>query len=201
MPLHAYCDATENDEFYIVAGCIGPEAAWMTFSKRWYAILKERPRLGYYRTSDALALKGQFQRFSAVSRDQRVARLAGVIPDDESCLAVASYVSKQDFRAFFTPNFLPAWDDPYYLCSIHLIEHTCRVLSVGSGPKERIDFIFDRQGKVGGRFRLVYNAFLKPISQFHFPFLGEVRHEDKEMFIALQAADMQAGWIRRKLAR
>ena len=29
------------------------------------------------------------------------------------------------------------------------------------------------------------------------PFMGEVRHEDKRQFLPLQAADMQAVWLRR----
>jgi hypothetical protein len=31
-----------------------------------------------------------------------------------------------------------------------------------------------------------------------FPFLGDVRHENKRDFLPLQAADMQAGWMRRQ---
>jgi hypothetical protein len=200
MLLHAYLDGSENDEFFIVAGYVAPFADWQLFSKKWHDILKERPRLGYFRTSDALALKGQFERFNRVNRDQRIAGLASVIPDDDNCLAVASYVAKREFKTFFTPNFLTAWDDPYYLCSMHLIEHTCRSLSGRSATTDRIDFIFDREGKVGDRFRLVYNAFLRGVSLLQFPFLGDVKHEDKEEYIPLQAADMQAGWMRRRLS-
>jgi hypothetical protein len=55
-----FSDDSYSDEFYTVAGYIAPVAVWEEFGPTWFAVLKERPRLGFYRTSDALALKGPF---------------------------------------------------------------------------------------------------------------------------------------------
>jgi hypothetical protein len=43
----------------------------------------------------------------------------------------------------------------------------------------------------------MYETLIKPLSLPMFPFMGKIRHESKKTFLPLQAADMQAGWIRR----
>ena len=125
-----------------------------------------------------------------------MARLASVIPP-ENVFGVSSHLATADFNEFFTPNFLPVWNNPYYLCASHLIENLCRVMLTREHPT-KIDFIFDRQGKIGRNFKLVYDAALKPMSLFLFPFMGDCRHEDKREFVPLQAADMNAAWTRRR---
>ena len=194
--LEMYCDDSATDELYIVAGCVAPLDDWKSFTPEWHHNLKNpSPKLGFYRTSDALALESQFKRFDANTRDQRIAALARLIPNGHNCFGVASWVSKQDFIKYCGAAFHPAWHDPYYLCATYLIQHLCFDLR---GPNlEKIDFFFDRQGKVGTQFKAVYEAFLKPTSRPLFPFMGDVRHEDKADFLPLQAADMHAGWVRR----
>lgn len=196
MTLQMFADDSEGGDFYTVAGYVAPVAEWDEFCPKWYGILKERPRLGFYRTSDALSLRGQFEGWSDATRDTRIARLAGVIPTHSNC-GVAAHLYKRDFKEFFTPNFLPVWDDPYYVCATYLIENTCLMLRIDESPVTKLEFIFDRQGRVGGRFRIAYDAMLRPMSSPVFPFMGDVRHEDKTDHLPLQAADMHSGWIRR----
>jgi len=121
--------------------------------------------------------------------------LARVIPSGQNCFGIASWVSKTDFVRYCSAAFHPAWQDPYYLCATYLIERLC--FDFAGLNLEQIDFFFDRQGKMGPQFKAVYEAFLKPVSLPQFPFMGDVRHENKEKFLPLQAADMQAGWVRR----
>jgi hypothetical protein len=196
MILESYADDSETDDRYIVAGYIASLGDWKdVFVPDWYSALKNPPRLGHYRTSDALALKGQFERFNEVSRDERLRALARAIPN-KGCLGVMSSVSKKDFEEFCIPSYDPTWDSPYYLCAIWLITCICQDMHEKLGL-EKIDFFFDRQGKMGQQFKLVYDAFFKPTFMSLFSFIGDVRHEDKCEFLPLQAADMQAGWMRR----
>jgi hypothetical protein len=194
--LEVFADDSEKHDFYTVAGYLKPAEEWQEFSRKWHAVLKEKPRLGFYRTSDALALSGQFAGWTAEQRDTRLAKLAALIPA-RNTFGVAAHLSKVNFAEFFTPNFLSDWDNPYYLCATYLIENICLYLGMANKNISRLDFIFDRQGKVGRNFKLVYDAFLKPQSLVLFPFMGNVRHEDKLRHLPLQAADMQASWIRR----
>jgi hypothetical protein len=90
---------------------------------------------------------------------------------------------------------MSVYHDPYYLCAAHLIEHTCRSFL---GRATKIDFIFDRQGRVGENFKIVFEAMLRPMSLTLFPFLGECHYADKRVLVGLQAADMHASWVRRK---
>jgi hypothetical protein len=194
--LQTFCDDSTTSELYIVAGYVAPLEVWESVVPQWHHVLKDgRPRLGWYRTSDAIALEGEFKQFDQTSRNERIAALAGVIPKDTRCVGLASWISKADFATYCHPVFHPAWHDPYYLCATWLIEQLCDDVH-GLAP-QKLDFIFDRQGKVGKRFEAVYNALQRPLSMLRFPFLGDVRHEDKRAFLPLQAADMQAGWVRR----
>ncbi len=131
-------DDTESvdGDRYVVAGYVTSMDNWNEYTPRWYAALKERPRLGYYRTSDALALKGQFERFDEVSRNERLRALAKSIPN-KGCLGVMSSISKTDFKEFRSPH--PAWNDPYYLCAIWLVVRICVKMLRRPGI-EKIDF-------------------------------------------------------------
>ncbi|HEY6467550.1 MAG TPA: DUF3800 domain-containing protein [Candidatus Acidoferrales bacterium] len=189
-----FADDSESGDFYTVAGYVAPVSTWYPFSARWYAALKQPPRLGFYRTSDSLALKRQFLGWSRDTRDARVAKLASIIPEAQ-CHGVAAHLSKKDFRELFVPNFHDAYHDPYFVCADYLIARTCKLLEANA---RRIDFMFDRQGKVGERFAVVYKAMLKPAYRTRFPFLGDICHENKDRVPPLQAADMHAAWVRRR---
>ena len=195
--LQTFIDDSETDELYIVAGYVASLDDWKSFSPEWFEVLKRPPRLGHYRTSDAIALKGQFERFDETPRDQRIAALARVIPNQPpNCFGVACWVSKSDFEIYCHPVFHPAWHDPYYLCATFLIERLC--FELRGVRLQKLDFFFDQQGKVGRQFKLVYDAFLKPYSMPLFPFMGEVRHEDIAWsFFPGRPPTCRLAWVRR----
>lgn len=190
-----FADDSYTEEVYTVGGFCGPIETWEKFSQEWFAAFKERPRLEYYTTNDALAFRGPFTGWAEEVRNLRMAKLASIIPRG-NCWGVSCHLARREFEEFFTPNFLAVWNDPYYLCATYSIENVCRVMLPQQPTK--LDFIFDRQGKVGRHFELVYDAFVKPVSLPIFPFMGECRHEDKREFLPLQAADMNAAWVRRR---
>jgi len=198
MILHAYLDDSYDNDWYVVGGFLAPKSVWEIFGARWYSALKEKPRLGFYRTSDALALAGQFQHFDREQRDDRIVRLSEVLPL-KNFFGISAHLSRNDFEEFFTPNFLPVYGDPYYICALYLIENTCLAMKVSRPNPKIVDFIFDRQGKVGDKFRTVFDRGIKPLSTSLFPFIGQCRHEDKEKVLPLQAADMHVSWRRRIL--
>ncbi len=105
--LRAFVDDSSTEESYIVAGYVAPLDDWTAFSKQWYSVLKQPPKLGYYRTSDALALKKEFRLFTPDSRDKRIASLAKVILDNSHIYGVRSWVSKSEFEELWSPTFHP----------------------------------------------------------------------------------------------
>jgi hypothetical protein len=196
--LEAFCDETENDQRYIVAGLIAPKQEWESIAPAWLDTLKLSPRLGFYRTSDSIALKGQFEHFNESQRDQRIAALARLLINgpNPQITRVAASISQEDFHKYCEPVFHPAWHDPYHLCAIRLIGSVC--LDWLRYNPTRIDFIFEQQGKIGNYFKAVFDVAIKPFGMgLFFPFMGDVRLERKRDFLPLQAADMQAGWMRR----
>ena len=108
-------------------------------------------------------------------------------------MGVAAHFRKSDFQEFFVPNFLPVYSDPYYLCATYLIQMTSAFLQANDFNVTKLDFIFDRQGKVGETFQHVYKWLMGPMLRRRLPFLGDVRHENKMEFLPLQMADMHAG--------
>jgi hypothetical protein len=104
MNYELYADESFSDDFYTVAGYIAPIEEWNTFKPAWFAILKDRPRLGFYSTNDALGLKGPFQGWSEDIRNSRISRLASVIPS-VSCIGVAAHLSRRDFEEFLYRTF------------------------------------------------------------------------------------------------
>lgn len=191
-----FADDSYDGEYYVVGGFLAPKEVWDTATPEWFAALKELPRLGYYTTNDALGLKGPFTGWDEQTRNSRMARLASVIPS-ENCWGVAAHLRRSDFEELFTTTF-PSWNDPYYLCADHLILNVCRFLKQNHPMVTVADFIFDRQGKVGNLYKLHFDKAIKPSVLSNYPFLGECKHEDKQKFIPLQAADMNAAWIRRR---
>jgi hypothetical protein len=133
--LQTFLDDSATDELYILGGYVAPLDKWKEFDPRWFELLKKQPRLGFYRTSDALSLspKGQFRHFNEQQRDERITELAQAIPNDDWCYAVACYLSKSDFETYCAPGFHPAWRDPYYSCATFLIGKLCAELTC-SGP-------------------------------------------------------------------
>jgi Protein of unknown function (DUF3800) len=189
-----FADESENKDFYTVAGYVAPISVWANFSVQWFAILKESPRLGFYRTSDSLILKKQFRDWSREARDARVMRLARTIPE-KYVYGVAAHVLKRDFQELFAPNFRPEYSNPYYLCADYLVPNVCQLVG---GEAKRIDFIFDRQGKIGQRFEVAYKSLLKPAYSARFSCVGDVHFWKKDRVPPLQAADMHAAWVRRR---
>jgi hypothetical protein len=191
-----FADDSYDGEYYVVGGFVAPTEVWQTATPEWFSVLKEVPRLGYYTTNDALGLKGPFTGWAAEIRNARMGKLASVIPT-ENCWGVAAHLRRSDFEDLFSTTF-PEWNDPYYLCADHLVLNVARFLLQNHPSVKIADFIFDRQGKVGKMYKLHYDLGIKPMARDRFPFLGECRHEDKQKFIALQAADMNAAWVRRR---
>lgn len=190
-----FADDSYTDEYYVVGGFLAPIGVWETFVPDWYGVLKESPRLGYYTTNDALGLKGPFAGWGEAARNTRMAKLASVIPS-EDCWGVAAHLRVSDFNDIFKEAF-PEWGNPYYLCADYLVLEVCKFL-LFERVVDKVDFIFDRQGKVGKHYRLHYDIAIKPMALGVLPFLGECRHEDKQNFLPLQAADMNAAWVRRR---
>jgi len=191
MALQAFVDDSGDENTYVLGGFIAPIKVQEKLYHDWSMICKERPRIGYYRTNDAIGLKACFLNWNQDDRNGKIARLSSVIPT-ENCYGIASYLSKSDFEELIIDKagFPPMYDNPYFLCAFYLVAWVWLSFPLAT----KIDFIFDSQGKVGKQFETIFDSWLKSI----FPRLGKCFHIDDRGTPPLQAADMYAAWIRRK---
>jgi len=202
--LKAFADDSSSDEVYVVAGYVSFVDVWDVFSGEWCEVLHQAPSISYFRNNEALGLKGEFANFKESDRNMKLARLAASIPNGD-CWSIASYLKRSDFEDLFVPNFNIAWNDPYYLCALNLVIRTAYLFD---GESLKIDFVFDEQGKVGKRFQNMYEWHTKFVSKViplptrpnMWGLFGKCSHENDRLFPSLQAVDMNAAWIRRRLS-
>ena len=211
--LQAVIDDSGDENSFVLGGLIAPVEAWREFEGNWCAVCKEPPIIGYYRTNDAISRKGSFANFDVGIRNQKVAKLASVIPADK-CYAIAVYLPMGDLegiKRYYYPFSHPfPYNDPYFLCASCLVAWVC-VHSDSLFPRiikeaSEIDFIFDEQGKVGRQFRYFFDGVMKGEDDVmkgqdrmrpRYPRIGKCDHWNDQKFPPLQAADMVAAWVRR----
>jgi hypothetical protein len=136
--------------------------------------------------SQAYALKDQFRGWTEGDRDEKLVRLARLIQRHVSA-GFGSFVSNQAFRSFVKDYVPPTVNHPYWLCLNGLIAAT--ILHVTT--KERINFVFDRQG-VGfeRRAQLMNDGFRAMCGPPHAAKVGTLAFADGDKVAPLQAAEM-----------
>ncbi len=191
-------DDSADENTFALGGYIAPIKVWDRVSREWSDVCKEKPRIKYFRTFDALCFKQCFCNFNKESRNSKILRLAKTIPD-RNIYAIASYLSKSDFNEISKGSYPPGYDNPYFLCAAFItiwLGINCETLFPQTIDKQTgIDFIFDEQGKIGRKFKsTIFDPFLKRM----FPRLRRCEFWNDREFPPLQAADMYAAWIRRQ---
>jgi hypothetical protein len=192
--LQGYIDDSDDsgnpDSNFTLAGFIAPIEVWKDFSANWIIARRGHPKIDYYKTNDALGFKGDFEGWSEADRNAKLVSLSRVILDSK-LVGIHTSVPKGFHRAVFDgKRFEPAWNSPYHISAVNLVimAHEA-ILSDG----DKIDFVFDQQGSVGKNFKTLFDGLLKK----RYPRLGYCFHVDDRDFPPLQAADMNAAFVRR----
>ena len=122
MILRAWIDDTGDDSIFALGGLIGPLKVWDNFSRMWIKKLKERPRLGFYKTNYAMGLKRDFKGWSSDARNSKVAKLASCIPT-RNCCGITSLLYRSDYDELVVGKceFEPEFRSPYYVCALYLV--------------------------------------------------------------------------------
>jgi Protein of unknown function (DUF3800) len=197
LALEAYIDDSNMNTppVSILGGWIGSAKDWAHFSDCWAEALWMKPRLNYFKLSEAQSFKGEFHGWSKQSRDERIQLLVRII-ERHKFLGVVSAMPLDSYKEVFGHLPDPGVRAPYFLSFYGIISHLMAYYQ-GQGISEPIDFIFDYQpGSVDvvmgawERFRQVAPPELVPL-------IGDppIFRDDKRT-VALQAADLAAGWSR-----
>jgi hypothetical protein len=154
-----------------------------------------KPRLAYFKLSEAQSLKGEFSGWSEESRDERLRLLIKII-ERHKFLGVASATPLADYKEVFGDLPDKGVRSPYFISFYGIVSHLAGYLKE-RGETEPIDFIFDIQPGHVESVIAAWGRFLEAASPELRPLLGDypIFRNDKTT-IALQAADLGAGWSR-----
>lgn len=185
---------------FVLAGYVMPVPKWTAFSDDWKAELDKEPSIAYFKATEAAHQEGQFLRISIEQRDRKVQELAAVIQKYEP-ICLATSVAWDDFRAVFGGRVSDKLAKPYYILFYRILELmlACQQEMTEIEPYEKVDFVFDDQGKIGrfaaSFYHQIKTACLPEIQRM----LGAnpIQRDDKEV-VALQAADMVAWHVHRR---
>lgn len=186
----------------ILAGWVAKADVWASFSDYWEKVLHMSPRIEYFKYVEAMSFRGEFEGISRESRDEKLVLLANAIADHD-LLGISTIVPHEIFHRFFgKQNDVGVMKHPYSISFFQIIRRIYLYMLTETSHRERVDFVFDKQldqmkGVLNG-----WIEFKEHFSKTSFaPFIGSPPSfkNDKDV-VALQAADMHAGWARKQYA-
>ncbi len=181
----------------VLAGYIATVERWKAFSDAWDAELQAEPKITHLKMSDANGRHGQFRGWDDTVRDRKLERLIEII-NRHVLGGIASLVGHKAYRSA-AKGYLPETvDHPYWLCFNQIIHKTLEHYGQDY-PNEKINFVFDTQGKGFERragFMTDYARQLYEASPRGDQFGMLSFASDRDM-LPLQAADLLAWHIRR----
>jgi hypothetical protein len=197
LALKAYVDDSNMNQppVSVLGGWIGPAKDWAHFSDSWAEALWMKPRLSYFKLNEAQNLKGEFHGWSEQSRDERIRLLIRII-EEHKFLGIINAMPLDTHKEVF--GVLPdkGIQNPYFLSFFGLIALLAGYHQM-HGHAEPIDFIFDTQPGQSELVIAAWERFLEVAPPDLRPLIGgyPIFRDDKTT-VALQAADLGAGWSR-----
>ncbi len=190
---------TSPGGFFVLAGLIASREQWAALSVKWDEALKESPTLEYFKLSEALAMKYQFdpsRGWIEEERDKSVGKLARITRDH--ALAGYSVIVPRDDYNEFVRAFVKtkALRDPYFFCFYQIVDAISESRD-WLGGSQTLMYIFDENGAVSRRAIDYWHDLRSKLSWRQPASIGEVPiHEDEKKFLPLQAADLWVGLVR-----
>jgi hypothetical protein len=118
LMLKAYIDDSNMNTppVSVLGGWVGPAKDWAHFSDCWAEALWMKPRLSYFKLSEAQGLKGEFHGWSEESRDERLRLLIRII-EKHKFLGVVSAMPLGAYKEVFGDLPDKGVRAPYFLGS------------------------------------------------------------------------------------
>jgi hypothetical protein len=195
--LRAYIDDSNMNTLpvSVLGGWIGTSAEWIAFSECWKEALWMKPRLGYFKLSEAQNFTGEFGGWSQESRDERLRLLIKII-EQYKFLGVTCAWPLDDYHAVFGDIPDPGVKSPYFLAFYSIVTHIVGYYQQW-GWTEKIDFVFDNQPGHIGTVTASWSRYLDEAPPEIRPLLPDFPvFVDDKVALPLQAADYGVGWSR-----
>jgi hypothetical protein len=202
--LQVYVDDSASDvgdQRLFLAGYVNTADKWARFSDAWQEELDHSPRISYLKMSEANSHSGEFQGWTAVDRDEKLAGFARVIRHFKPA-SIHSSISRAEFRNIVSPVAPYGFNRPYLYCFQAIIVPLANSMLEHGLPKVPVDFIFDEQEEMGEEARFFYRIIRdgQPKAVRSILSRDPVFRDDKQV-LPLQAADMLAWHVRRNYLR
>ena len=150
MVLQAVADDSGNEppnQFFVFGGFVADSATWAQFSDEWDKVLKEHPRIEYFKMAEANGLRDQFEGWTPAARDEKVEKLSHIAARYPLAVIDVS-IKHADFSELISSIDLPArglsTDKPYLILANQLMV-TLGDFQRKMNASEAIDLVFDTQ--------------------------------------------------------
>ena len=187
-----------DSAWFVLAGYMASAADWDSFDAEWRAVLDDSPRIVYFKSSEAESLRPDGQ-WAGVTKEQRDAKIEAFVKviQKRARHAFVARVKQKHYNRIIRANGIPeVWDDPYYFLFLY-------ILSMGAsaekyfGSGEPLEFVFDSSERMEKPSRHLYGQYQKVA--INGDKIVNVVYRDEKLFLPLQAADLLAWQVRRRL--
>ena len=181
---------------FVLAGWVSREELWERFPDKWQEALDSIPSIKHFKMHEAHRLEGQFQGWDEAVRDAKIEQLLTVIKR-HVILGVHCAISHDAYHLLVSGKLARQLDRTYVLAFYFIMIEMLAFLHL-SNWNERINFVFDEQGKDAVYALAAYDAFLRFAQEEIRPLIGDrpIHRRDSDV-LPLQAADLLAWQTRR----
>jgi hypothetical protein len=199
----AYFDdscSDKGDRILVLAGCVQSCKVWADFGIAWEAALARRPSIKYLHMREARKLEGEFHRWKAADRDEKIRLLASLV-GTFSPWTIGVWVSRAEHDAIVKP-IAPSMIRHAYMFLFWAVILKLSHWHQDMGIKLPVEYVFDEQGVIGDD-AAIWHRHIKSWQPPEVAALmgGTPRFENDKMVLPLQAADMLAWHVRRRKER
>jgi hypothetical protein len=179
---------------YVLAGWVAPAEKWTPFANDWQAVLDMRPRVSYFKYSEAMNLSGEFLGISEPSRDEKLKLLVGIL-EEYGVVGISASVPHKVFAGWFCRAPAP-FNNPYLMLLYGVAGRLLRYAR-SIDYTDTVDLIFDTQLDQVDKVMDAWSGFVRNAPDELRPLIGDppIFRDDKKT-LPLQAADLHAGWLR-----
>ena len=194
--------ARHGSPIFMLAALLSTHDGWAALKSEWQAKLDQPPSLQYFKLSQALSLRGEFDEskgWTAALRDERLREFAAIARKYALC-GISCYMPERLYGEFvksFTQH--KELRDPYFLCFYQMADAITSARDFFP-PTSGLDYIFDEHGEIGKRAVQWWDRLKAAASWRDAEHLGSTPiHKDDKAFLPLQAADLYAGLRRKRI--
>jgi Protein of unknown function (DUF3800) len=194
----------QHQRYFVLAGYVLPVLHWETFADEWSAELKNAPRITAFKMYNADHGGGYFEGMAAEFRKCKVNDLAQLIHRFDP-MGMACHIRWVDYQSIVAGKVHKKLDNPYAILFYQIMRliHEWQIDGKAKRPEreyQRVDFVFDDQADKGFKALQWYGPLKANMREPYSKMLGATPiFESDEDMVPLQAADLLAWHVRRKL--